>query len=680
MKHRSPEPAKSAGSRANVTARAARPRPVAFWMHRSCDVRSGAVESGFLINPAKGRLTVDPGLDDSARQVAVRLGSEWLLLVKAGVSVAAAGLAAARAAAQFAVAEHVSPGWRLNWIMPMAADTRPNADGLAAVWHKLSAYCDGASPQLEAASAIRIRDLWPVLGLPEFIMETGGDIRLMRDPQSDLNGYGCSHRPRPWAVTFASSTASSVSQRGYEASDRARLNITAEMLLSGERRAIEAEAAAVRRMIGRDFGVPRGGAVVLAASGTDSELLTLALSHLPLADRPITTILLAPEETGSGVPMAAIGRHFAVDTANGHDVSRAAPIEGYRPDTELISIPLRDPDGGQRPLEAVEAEIVATIEAATMGGRQVILHALDLSKTGLLAPSMPLLHNLRARFGAALDMVVDACQLRISPTRIRAYLDLDAVVQITGSKFLTGPPFAGAALVPPAIAARLARGRLPAGLDAYFSRGEWPTSARAARDLPQGANYGLLLRWRAALAEYRALAGVSDARKAEVITRFGETVAAAVARYPILELQDVPSPDRDGDGWDCLRSVFAFAVRASDMPDRMMDPVAARRLYHWLNADCTELFETEKERRIAARICHIGQPVALPDGKGGQIGWLRVSAGARLISGEPSHRGLAIRRRLDREMDDLTLVFDKIALLHAHWARVAEANPRPCYR
>lgn len=648
-------------------------------MPGSSALRTDPEAAGLMVDAASGHVTMDPGLDDLEWPILARLGTEWLWLQRAGVPPAMAGLAAARAAAQYALADR-RPTEGFDWIAPMAADTRPDLPILERVWRSLAGYCTGAPTELDEFTAARVSRLWPVLGIVEVLMETGGDIRLMRDPQSDLNGYGCSHRPRPWAVTFASSTASSVSERGYQAADRARLRITAAMLLTGERRAIDHEATAVRRAIGREFGIPRGGAVVLAASGTDSELLTLALCHLAPADRPITTILLAPEETGSGVPMAAIGRHFAVDTANGHDVSRAAPIEGYRPDTELVSIPLRDPRGMPRGLRAVEADIVAAVEAASASGRRVILHALDLSKTGLLAPSMTLLRQLRDRFTSALDIVVDACQLRIAPARIRAYLELDAVVQITGSKFLTGPPFAGAALVPPGIAARLAGGRLPAGLDAYSSRGDWPSGARAARRLPQGANYGLLLRWRAALAEARAFAAVDEDRKVSVIARFGEVVANAISRYPILELQHVSPPARDGDGWDCLRSIFAFSVRAPGSDDRMIDPAEARHLYHWLNTDCSALFEGAERKRIAARICHIGQPVALPDGKGAQIGWLRVSAGARLVAGEPSHRGLAVRRRLEREMDDLALVFDKIALLHENWTRVAKADPRPRYR
>jgi hypothetical protein len=650
-----------------------------FWSLRRSGWRWGDGAADLLIDDAS-TITIGRHADASISLILARLAGEWVDLARRGAAHTLAGWAAARSAAQFADAERFILPPALAWLAEMAADRAPSIDRLAFIARTLAQYWPGSDPSFTSNDAAAIVALWPVVGSCEAMMETGGDIRLLRDPQTDLNGYGCSHRPRPWAVTFASSTASSVSERGYEAADRARVRLTAAMLQEGDRSSLEGDAARVRRAIGRAFRVPSGGAVVLAASGTDSELLALALCHLPASDRPITTILLAPEETGSGVPMAAVGRHFAVDTANGHDVSRAAPIEGFRPDTSLVSIPLRDAYGDVRGAALVEADIIQAIAAAIASGHHIVLHALDLSKTGLLAPSLALLRGLRAQYRDRLDIIVDACQLRVAPERLQAYLALDAIVQVTGSKFLTGPPFAGAALLSPAIAARLKSGTLPSGLNAYFSQGEFPHRTRAAEPLPAGTNYGLILRWRAALAEFRAFAAVENPIKTSVLEQFSATVLRAIERHPILALQPMPDLHRDGDGWDCRRTIFAFSVRDPAHADRWLDPAAMRRLYRWLNADCGALFDSAQERAIASRICHIGQPVALPDHQGGQTGWLRVSAGARLISGEPCHRGLPVARRIAREMSDLAMVFDKIALLHAHWQRIAATDPVARYQ
>lgn len=605
----------------------------------------------------------------------LRHEAEAAWLVAHGVAPDLAMAAAARAAAQFFTAEmedlpEAARALLPDWLMPMAAEVSPGPLLLAA-WFGL-----------EAEAAERLHQSWAMLGTAEALMETGGDIRLARDPKTALNGYGCSHRPRPWAITFASSTASSSSERGYIAADKARLAATAALLRGKAARKVQAGCVrAVRRGIAKSFGLRAGEEVVLAASGTDTELLALALTHLAGTDKPVLNILIAPEETGRGVPMAAQGLHFAVDTALGHDVTFEAPIEGFRPDTALANIALRAPSGAVRPEAEVEAEIEAALAGALADGRRVILHGLDLSKTGLLAPSPAFLALLRAAYGEAFDIVLDACQTRLSPGSVRAYLDLGATVLVTGSKFFTGPPFAGAALLPVKVAARLQTGKLPAGLAAYFNQAEFPPGAPAALALPEGGNYGLALRWHAALAEMRALLRVPPARRAVILRDFAAAVVRGIASTPGLTLLPSPMISRTAEDelWERLPSIFTFSLRAPHAPERCLTPAEARQVYVWLNTDLSSWLP--EQASIAARICHIGQPVPLAQPQGeGQLGALRVSAGARLISGEPSHRALRPPARLAREFADVSVVFTKIGLILANWAVLVAANPSPAYR
>jgi hypothetical protein len=604
-----------------------------------------------------------------------RWGLEIAFLLREGLDDALAGLAAARAAAQFIMAEwdRWTPAGRAQmpaWLPAMAGDLAPADEILARVQ-------PGASPNDKAA----IRANWADLGTAEALMETGGDIRLQRDPRSALNGYGCSHRPRPWAVTFASSTASSSSERGYAAADAARLRATVALLKGGRRAAVVACLHAVRTGIAGFYGLDADTDVVLAASGTDTELLALALTHLGGPDAPIRNILIAPAETGRGVPMAARGVHFAINTALGADVTQEAPIAGFRPDTAVTNVLLRHPAGGLRDDADVEQEIACLLADGVAAGARIILHGLDLSKTGLLAPSPAFLRALRARFSQTFDIVIDACQARLSPASVRQYLALGAVVLITGSKFFTGPPFAGAALIPASVATRLRRGKLAEGLDAYFGRDEFPADCPAALDLPPVGNYGLALRWHAALAEMRALMAVPPSRRAEILTAFGATVERKIAENPSLSLLPRPPLWRaDADEpWERLRSIFTFTIQAPHEKRRYLTPAEARAVYLWLNADLSSFIPAAPH--IASKICHIGQPVSLPQaGAEGLQGVLRVSAGARLMSGEPSHRVLPEDVRLAREMADLGAVFDKIALILKNWDRLWAANPSPKYR
>jgi hypothetical protein len=604
----------------------------------------------------------------------LRLGLEWAWLQKRpGIPPALAGLAAARAAALFIQAEmdQLAAADRAalpDWVDAMASEVEPSISALRTVSAKLPGGI------ADAAGLARILDIWGLLGTADALMETGGDIRLQRDPRSALNGYGCSHRPRPWAITFASSTASSSSERGYLAADLQRLKTTARLLTDREspvRRApVRASLAAVRRGLKRVFKLDPTAEVVLAASGTDTELLALALTHL-VADAPILNILIAPEETGRGVPMAARGVHFAVDTALGHDVAFEAPIAGFRPDTQTANVFLRTTEGGLRTMGEIETEIRATVTTGIAAGKRVILHVLDLSKTGLLAPTPGFLAQLRAQYGAGFDIVVDACQARLSAGAINAYLQLDAVVLITGSKFYTGPPFAGALLIPAGIAKRLQHGKLPAGLDAYFGRDEFPEACDAAGWLPAVGNYGLALRWHAALAEMKAFNLVAPSRRAEILRGFGAAVRAAIADNPALALLDAPAIKRGAtdEDWEILPSIFSFSMRA-DAAGRWLNPAEARAVYVWLNADLSAVLPGQ----AASRICHIGQPVRL-----NTIGVLRVSAGARLVSGEPSHKGLGALR-LRREFADLQTVFEKIDLILRNFEALTAANPAPHYR
>jgi len=601
----------------------------------------------------------------------LRHALEIAFLARAGLARPLAGLAAARAAAQFVAAEwdFLPPAARAAlpvWVKAMAGDLAPDAAVLA-----------GVEPAAGAADFEKIQAAWADLGTAEALMESGGDIRLQRDPVTELNGYGCSHRPRPWAVTYASSTASSSSERGYAAADALRLKVTAGILRDGRRAAVARALREAQAGIKKYFGVGEGCAVVLAASGTDTELLALALTHMRAPAVRIRNILVAPEETGRGVPMAARGVHFAVNTALGADVVFEAPIEGFRPDTVLTNVKLRG-DGGLREPADVDAEIAQAVADGIAAGEKVLLHGLDLSKTGLLAPRPAFLRRLRERYGDTFDIVIDACQARLSPASVQNYLALDAVVLVTGSKFFTGPPFAGAAILPPAIAARLRVEKLPAGLDAYFGQDEFPVCG-AAQNLPAVGNYGLALRWHAALAEMRAFSRVPAARRASILALFAETVERKIAENPVLRLLRRPAIFRGDweEEWERRRGIFSFSLRAPHAPHRHLDPHEARKVYLWLNADLSALLPRHAD--VAARICHIGQPVCLPQ-IGGEQGVLRVSAGARLMAGEPSHEGLDEDSRIAREMQDLAIVFDKIRLILDNWEILAAADPKPCYR
>ncbi|POF62723.1 hypothetical protein CFR73_08290 [Novacetimonas maltaceti] len=611
-----------------------------------------------------------------------------------------AALCAARTAALFhgldvtcdaapdgVVAVAATPAALPTWIDIMAADHLPPPDRLHDVWQAI-APCQPAPATLPDIHDVhaRLGPLWAWTGPTETLMAMGGDARLSIDPTTGLNHYGCSHRPRPWAVTFASSTASSLSERGFAGAEAARLRLIAAALSDPQTDVPATLTAEIHDGIGRHFGLRGDEGIILAPSGTDCELYALALAALAPGGRAVSNILIAPEETGSGVPLAARGCHFANDTALGHMVPKGHLIAGFPDDTQVIDLPMRDARGQQIPLAQVDADCLRVARAELARGRHILLHRLDLSKTGLLAPQMETLDTLVATAPAGqVDVVVDACQTRLDPMRVRDYLDRGWMVMVTGSKFFTGPPFCGAVLLPAPVMARLS-GRLPAGLAQYTHQAAWPVG-QARTVLPAGHNIGLLLRWHAALAEMAALADVPRATVTQRLRTFLSAARDAITHNPDLCLLPPYAPRRRplADAWDDAATILSFFVRAHDAGDtfRPLALAQARRLYAWLNTDLSTVIPARDadERRLAALLCHVGQPVPLahPALDGALAGALRISAGARLVSGEPSHDGMDSRRRMERETRDVRRVVDKISLILRHWPTIAAHDPHPTY-
>src|SRR5581483_6111424 len=213
------------------------------------------------------------------------------------------------------------------------------------------------------------------------LLTAGGDSRLRVDPATGLNAYGCSPTPRPAAVTFASTTATSISDDAYAAAEACRARAAGPAAWACESAAIKQAILDHYRLDARAVGI------VLTPSGTDGELCALAVHRLGREAAPTVNLVIAPEETGTGVALAAAGRHFADITALGIPVAKGAPVAGLGDGVTLATVAIRTPDGAVRPAAEIDADVLEAAERAVAAGRRVLLHGLDVSKTGLLAPS-----------------------------------------------------------------------------------------------------------------------------------------------------------------------------------------------------------------------------------------------------------------------------------------------------
>lgn len=514
------------------------------------------------------------------------------------------------------------------------------------------------------------------------LLTSGGDTRIDVEPAHGLNGYGCSPRPRPEAAGFASSTASSISGPAYAAVEGLRRELLdaalAGNLASAYGRALEAVRAGVAGYCGADRLA--GAEVVLAASGTDTELFAV-YAALSRGGGRLVNIVLSPDEIGSGVPRAATGRHYGARAPSGAGVTPGELLAGFDGvEIALEIVEARDAAGVLRSRAAIGAEIERRVTAAVRSGAHCLVHLLEGSKTGWSAPEPGSLSRLRARHPEAVDVVVDACQMRIAPDALGAHLERGFMVQVTGSKFLGGPPFSGALVVPAGIAARLdTAAPPPAGLADYTARGEWPGRWPAIRaGLPERYNPGLVARWAAALCEIRAFDEVAAEERARILAAFAEAVTAAIdacdATAPVATVLARRAADPGAGSWDRVPTIFPFVVERETAGGgrAALDVAGARKVHRWLNIDLTDRLPrnaSRNERRIAARACHLGQPVRLAGADGAERGALRLCASARLVGAVAFDEALGptSAERLARVCDDARLALAKVALIARHF-------------
>ena len=499
-------------------------------------------------------------------------------------------------------------------------------------------------------SAAAMAELFAPLDL---LLVGGGDPRLTVNPANRVNMYGCQPYPCLETISFSSSTATSISRRAYGRAENARDGLMRSAISIGMEAAFDTRVEAMRDELRGCLGLSRAKAdVVFSPSGTDSQLQALLLARA-LLGAAVTTVVVAADQTGSGTAHTARGCHFSVSTANGSRVGKGEPIEGFDRAVESISLPIFDKTGQALPPMAVDSLVLGTVERVINSGANVLLQAMDSSKFGWRAPSDQCLDEIGRRWPGRVQVVVDACQMRLGRARLRNYFDRNYFVIVTGSKFFTGPPFSGALLVPASRARDIdAIAGVPAGLFEYFARSDWPQNWPNLRaQFPMRINFGQWLRWEAALEEIGAYYGVPSEFRRDALTTFGNEVERALASSRSLRLLPPQQrfADDAGDEEMSQRTIFSFVVERGN---RILSLEACKALYHRLaRSDDSD-----------AKPCLIGQPVAL-GGAENPYAALRISAGARLVSEAFSPDAERSRQNLRRAIDDVKTVVEKIERL-----------------
>jgi hypothetical protein len=461
------------------------------------------------------------------------------------------------------------------------------------------------------------------------LLASGGDERLALDPVNGLNLYGHGPTPRPGDLAMGSSTASTISARAYRALAASHAVLAERVRRDGDLAAYRTEVAALRGRLRALLGLAGRKAqadIIFSPSGTDLHLLATAV--LAGSSGSLLTITLEGSETGSGVATAAAGRHFMRHAPDGTSVEKGMPL-GVEHQSPALAV--RDGAGGLVSAMDIELQLETMIGAAIRAGRDCLLVIGDVTKTGLIAPGLGTVFRLKARYGDRLWIMVDACQLRISPETIRAYLARGMMVAITGSKFMGGPVFSGALLCPPSVSQRLSASATPLALSAYVGQDDVPEGWSMRNDLPWRANLGLLLRWQAALFEWEQLGTLGDDEVAQAIHSFAAAVDRRLARDVAFEPLETRPLDRGalygsqhhGNEIDATPSIFPFLLVRRDKagrPSGFLDRDETRLVHDLLAAG-----------KMAGRNIRLGQPVACGIRDGMLVSALRLCLSAPMI-------------------------------------------------
>ncbi len=382
---------------------------------------------------------------------------------------------------------------------------------------------------------------------------------------------------------------------------------------------------------------------------------------------PGLAVMVDAVETGSCVPAALAGCHFSNCAALGETVGEGTAVASGVA-TEVVSVALRYDDGAPRPADSIDTEVTALVASAAAEGRRVLLSLVDVSKTGMIAPSPACALELRRRWPETVEVLIDACQFRIAPATLRAYLQHGFMVALTGSKFVTGPTFSGALLFPAPLAQRFRGSLLPRALAAYSLRADWPQHWAAAGSLANGANLGLLLRWQAALEELRAFRAVPEAAVSTFLHGFARTIRNRLLGDPVFEPLAVPQLERravtETESWDQVQTIFPFVLYrpgGRDAP-RPLTRDETLRVYRLLQVGLDASPNAGLGRvggdHGAARY-QLGQPVNCGKRGGVPVSALRLCASARLVVEATAGGGEKAARVLGKALAAL----DKAALL-----------------
>lgn len=353
--------------------------------------------------------------------------------------------------------------------------------------------------------------------LEDIILDDNGKDDRLDILENGMTKYGCKSKPYPH-ISYSSCTASTINLESFNHIQDYYNHLNTDNYFN--------EFQNIRDELRKTIGLKDNVDICLSASGTDLEMLPYLF--VPVNTK-VCNIIVGPNEVGSGTILSAEGRVFSQPNLNKYSLKKGDKLKGFdQYDISIVNLPIRDENG--KPIDDnIALNQVADIVNNNSDSYKII-HSVYHSKTGLIKPLPENLLDLVTDNKAII--VIDACQFRISIEEINQLLDKGCIVFITGSKFFGGPTFSAAALIPFNLRDIAANNKnIPEGLNFLFGKELFPNRWNSVSNFNYGDNYGLLLRWKAAIFEMQLFNSISKNRIVDTINLVNSCIKKIMKKY-----------------------------------------------------------------------------------------------------------------------------------------------------
>lgn len=401
----------------------------------------------------------------------------------------------------------------------------------------------------------------------------------------------------PHLVNRGSCTCSTVTDCNYESISNA---YEAYKRASNYSDLIRKRSRSLKNLLGMQ---ERGKNMIFyAPSGTDLSYYPGIFIKVLNPGKPILNVITSADEVGGGTDIAAQGIYHGAYNQFDEEVPKGNKISGGTK-IKVHGIDLRAQNGTLAcPIDDLEVIVTNYVE-----NHAIVVNLTHCSKSGV----EDYLEVMDAPWADKVMWNVDMCQFRYDENVIKALLEKNASVMLTGSKFYQSPPFCGALIVPSMMYDKLvdADWSKVKMYKSVFSIYDIPAELRMKVDFNREFNPALHARWQCAIDEMARFKALDKQKVKEKVNLWHEKMTNIIHKTDEFEL--MPGGERSN------KTIISFRVKANG---------------RYLNLDELKKFHynfTTKDysAEYGQKHVFIGQPVKY----GKNQGFIRLAIGSKNI-------------------------------------------------